>query len=94
MMRPLDSALVATRHALDARSDAKRWSLAVEAWEIATESILATDPDRHRQAIRTACKAARDACENAEWCSIHDDDVDLVNRCAMIAAEVVMMWIE
>jgi hypothetical protein len=93
------AALVATQHAFDEQDDVGLWIAARDAWAYAeAESIAkaASGPMSYMaHSLVSACKDARSACYSASWYfDAAEKGPDDIFAQALIAAEVVMMWLD
>jgi hypothetical protein len=88
------AALVATRHAYEDEDNASLWSAAVDAWQTAAVASRVENPTAMQQALTDACNRAMEASMTAWSAAFEGGDIQLPSRCALTAAEVVMMWID
>ena len=89
------AALVATRHAYEDEDNVSLWSAAVDAWQTAAVASRVENPTAMQQALTDACYAASDNAYFAKRVATSQGgDIELPSRCALIAAEVAMMWID
>ena len=89
------AALVATQHAFDEQDDVGLWLVAIRAWRLATEASHVENPTAMDKGLTEACYNAGNTAHFAKRAAANQGgDIELTSRCALTAAEVVMMWID